>query len=152
MPTIRIEETVDAAQEELFAVLSDHEGASRFPGVRKCELVRPGREERNGLGALRRVYLRGATVLDEEIVAYDPPNSYEYRVRRARPLPVRHTLGRIELEALGPSRTNVIWVSTFEVPLPIVGKAIAKRAVAQFSRAFRATIRTAASLAVKQAA
>ncbi|MFA9471052.1 MAG: SRPBCC family protein [Deltaproteobacteria bacterium] len=152
MPTVRVEETVEVARDAVFAVLTDHEGYGRFPGVQKCELLRPGRDERNGLGALRRVHLGVPTVLDEEIVAYDAPRSFEYRVVRARPLPVKHTLGRIELEALSANRTKVVWTSTFEIPLPIIGKAISRRAAVQFTRAFGATIRTAAALAAKQAA
>ena len=68
MPTIRVEQVVDAPRDALFAVLTDHEGYGRFSGVKKCELIRTGRTERNGLGALRRVHLGGPTVLDEEIV------------------------------------------------------------------------------------
>lgn len=150
MPTVRVEETVDAARDALFAVLTDHEGYGRFPGVKKCELLRVGRHERNGLGALRRVHLGGPTVLDEEIVAYDASNSYEYRIRRARPLPIRHTLGRVELEALDTNRTKVVWTSTFEFPLPIVGRAIGKRAAAPLARGFKTAIRKAAALAVEQ--
>lgn len=152
MPTVRVEETVDVPRDDLFAVFTDHEGYGRFPGVKKCELIRPGHTERNGLGAVRRVHLGGPTVLEEEIVAFDAPNSYEYRITRARPLRVKHTLGRVELEALNANRTKVVWTSTFEIPLPIVGKLIGKRAAVQFTRAFRATIHTIAALATQQAA
>ena len=152
MPTIRVEETVDVARDALFAVLTDHEGYGRFRGVRKCELIGIGRPERNGLGAVRRVHLGGPVVLDEEIVAYDAPNHYEYLIRRARPLPIRHTLGRVELEVLDANRTKVFWTSAFEFPIPIVGRPIGKRVAAQMTGAFRATIRKAASLAVEQTA
>jgi hypothetical protein len=152
MVTVRVERTVDVARDSLFAVFADHEGYGRFRGVKKCELIRPGRDERNGLGALRRVHLGGPTVLDEEIVAYDAPHSYEYRIVRARPLPVKHTLGRVELEALDANRTKVVWTSTFDIPIPIIGKAISERAAVQFTRAFDATILAAAALATEQAA
>ena len=152
MPTIRVEETVNVARDALFAVLTDHEGYGRFRGVQKCELIQIGRPERNGLGAVRRVHLGGPTVLDEEVVAYDAPNHYEYLIRRARPLPIRHTLGRVELEALDANRTKVVWTSTFEFPLPILGRPIGKRVAAQMTRAISATIHKAATLAVDQAA
>jgi hypothetical protein len=152
MATVRVERTVDVSRDALFAVFADHEGYGRFRGVKKCELIRPGRDERNGLGALRRVHLGGPTVLDEEIVAYDAPHSYEYRIVRARPLPVKHTLGRVELEALDANRTKVVWTSTFDIPIPIIGKAISERAAVQFTRAFDATILAAAALATEQAA
>jgi carbon monoxide dehydrogenase subunit G len=152
MPTVRVEEIVDVAREAVFAVLTDHEGFGRFPGIKKCELIRAGDHERNGLGALRRVYLGGLVVLDEEIVAYDAPASYEYRIRQARPLRMLHELGRVELESLGAHRTKVVWTSTFRFPLPILGKTIGKRAAAQVTRGFSAAIRKSATLAVEQAA
>ena len=152
MPTVRVEQTVDVARDALFAVFADHEGYGRFPGVKKCELIRPGRVERNGLGAVRRVHLGGPTVLDEEIIAYDAPNSYEYRIVRARPIPVKHTLGRMEFEALDVNRTKVVWTSTFEILIPIFGKAINARAAVEFTRGFKATIHAAAMLATKRAA
>ena len=152
MPTIEVEETVGVARDALFAILTDHEGYGRFPGVAKSELLRAGEGERNGLGALRRVHLGGPIVLDEEIVAFDAPCTYEYLIRRSRPLPIRHRLGRVELASLDANRTKVRWVSTFEFPIPLIGKAIGKRAAAQMARGFRATIRKAARLAAEQAA
>lgn len=152
MPTVRVEQVVDASRDALFAVLTDHEGYGRFPGVKKCELIQTGHTDRNGLGALRRVYLGGPTVLDEEIVAYDAPHHFEYRIVRARPVPVKHILGRVEFEAIGPSRTRVVWVSTFEIPLPLIGKSVSKRIAVQFTRAFETTIHVAAGIAARQAA
>ena len=152
MPTVQIEETVDAARDALFAVLTDHEGYGRFPGIPSCTLVREGHSERNGLGAVRRVHLGGPAVLDEEIVVYEPPAVYEYRVIRARPFPVKHRLGRVELESLDEKRTRVVWTSTFEIAVPVIGKRIGNHAASQFAKAFRATIRTAADLTVREAA
>lgn len=77
MPTVRVEEVVDVARDALFAVLTDHESYDRFRGVRSCTLIRDGKPERNGLGAVRRVHLGGPAVLDEEIVVFDPPAVYE---------------------------------------------------------------------------
>ena len=152
MPTVSVEEVVDVGREALFAVLTDHESYGRFRGVQSCTLIRDGKPERNGLGAIRRVHLGGPAVLDEEIVVFEAPAVYEYRVIRARPFPVKHTLGRVELEALDAHRTKVVWTSTFEFPLPIFGRPIGKRVAAQMTRGFRATIRKAARLAVEQAA
>ena len=151
MPTVKIEEIVSAEQDALFAVLTDHEKFERFRGVQSCTLVREGKHERNGVGAVRRVHLGGPAVLDEEIVVFERPAVYEYRVIRARPFPVNHTLGRVELEALDAGRTRVVWTSTFEVAVPIVGKRIGNHAASQFARAFRSTIREAAKLTLAAA-
>ena len=148
MPTVHVEETVNVGRDALFAVLADHEGYDRFRGVQSCTLIREGKRERNGLGAVRRVHLGGPAVLDEEIVVFERPSVFEYRIVRARPFPVNHTLGRVELEALEPNRTKVTWTSTFEVAVPIVGKRIGNHAASQFAKAFRSTIQAAEKLAL----
>ena len=152
MPTVSVEEVVDVGREALFAVLTDHESYGRFRGVQSCTLICDGKPERNGLGAIRRAQLGGPAVLDEEIVVFEAPAVYEYRVIRARPFPVKHTLGRVELEALGPNRTKVTWTSIFDIALPVVGKRIANHAAPRFERAFRSTIQTAATFALDAAA
>ena len=151
MPRVQVEETVDVPRDALFAVLADHARYDRFPGVVGSELVREGTTERDGLGALRRINL-GISVLEEEIVAYDAPNSFEYLITKVRPLPVNHILGRVEFFDEGPARTRVVWVSEFEIPLPIVGGFVGRRAASQFTRAFRTAIRVAAKLSLPQAA
>jgi hypothetical protein len=152
MPTVFVEETVDVGRDALFDVLTDHENCPRYSDVKACTLIREGTQERNGLGAIRRVELGGPAVLDEEIVVFERPAVYEYRVVRARPFPVKHTLGRVELEAIDANRTKVTWTSTFEIKVPVVGKRIGNHAASQFARAFRKTIRGAAALAVDAAA
>ena len=147
VPRVRVENTVDVPREALFAVLSDHAGYDRFPGITGSELIQPGTQERNGLGAVRRIRLGGPTVLDEEIVAYDAPNSFEYRITRARPLPLHHTLGRVEFIAIDPNHTKVVWTSEFDIPVPIVGRSIGKYLEGRLSRGFKAAIRAAAALA-----
>jgi ribosome-associated toxin RatA of RatAB toxin-antitoxin module len=151
MPTVTVEETVDASRDDLFAVLTDHERYDRFRGVQACTLIKEGNTERNGLGAIRRVHLGGPAVLDEEIVVFERPAVYEYRIIRARPFPVQHPLGRVEFEALDAQRTTVVWTSTFEIGVPLIGTRIGNHAASQFARAFRSTIRTAADLAIQKA-
>lgn len=152
MPTIQVEETVNVGREALFDVLTDHEKSDRFRGVQSCTLIQEGTHERNGLGAVRRVKLGGPALLDEAIVVFERPEVYEYRIVRSRPFPIKHTLGRVELEALGANRTKVTWTSTFEVSVPVVGKRIGNHAAPQFARLFRSAIHTAAKAALDAAA
>ena len=147
MPVVKVEEIIDVPRSAFFDVISDHARYDRFPGIRGAELLQPGHEEKNGVGAVRRIRLSGPMVLDEEIVAYEAPTGFSYRIIRVRPLPVRHEIGIIELTELSPERTKVLWTSTFEVPLPIVGGLIGKQVVRQFTQGFRAIIFTAAKLA-----
>jgi hypothetical protein len=83
-----VRESIDvvAPLEFVFERITDHEAMSAWPGIQACELVREG-QPRNGLGALRRIRALGLTLL-EEIVAFEPPHRFDYRIIRG--LPVDH--------------------------------------------------------------
>ncbi len=83
---------IEAPIELVFERISDHEAMSDWPGIASCRLVREG-TPRNGLGAVRQVKARGLTIL-EEIVHYEPPLRYDYRITKG--LPVDH-LGSVRL-------------------------------------------------------
>ncbi len=83
---------IEAPIELVFERISDHEAMSDWPGIASCQLVREG-TPRNGLGAVRQVKARGLTLL-EEIVHYEPPLRYDYRITKG--LPVDH-LGSVRL-------------------------------------------------------
>jgi hypothetical protein len=79
----------------VFQRLVDHEAMSEWPGIASCRLVREG-VPRNGLGAVREVKARGLTLL-EEVVHYEPPLRYDYRITKG--LPVDH-LGTVRLSPM----------------------------------------------------
>ena len=83
---------VQAPIELVFERLVDHEAMGDWPGITSCRLVREG-TPRNGLGAVRQVKARGLSLL-EEVVHYEPPLRYDYRITKG--LPVDH-LGSVRL-------------------------------------------------------
>jgi len=83
---------IAAPIELVFERLLDHEAMGDWPGIGSCRLVREG-TPRNGLGAVRQVKVRGLTLL-EEVVHYEPPLRYDYRITKG--LPVDH-LGSVRL-------------------------------------------------------
>ena len=83
---------IQAPIELLFERLVDHDAMTDWPGVSSCRVVRDG-TPRNGLGAVRQVKTHGLTLL-EEIVHYEPPFRYDYRITKG--LPVDH-LGSVRL-------------------------------------------------------
>jgi hypothetical protein len=99
---------------DCFAKLSDHAGFLRLPGVR-CALMKKGSPDPNGLGAIRCVRGLGLR-LTEEIVEFDAPMSYSYRIRSIHwlgfPLPIQHKLGSINLLGQGKG-VEVVWESEF---------------------------------------
>lgn len=151
MPIVNVQEVVDVPRSAFFSVISDHARYDRFPGIKGSELIQVGHQEKNGVGAIRRIHLGRLIVLDEEIIAYEAPTRFSYRIIRIRPMliPVHHRTGTVELTEMGPDRTEVLWTSTFDSPTPVIGGLIGQQLVQQFTQGFRAAILTAAKLAQK---
>lgn len=102
----------------VFAVLADHEGMSAWPGLGQVSLIRAG-TPRDGLGAVRRVKVMGL-VLDEAIVAWEPPTRLDYRIVAG--LPAEH-LGSVRLEARGEA-CRLSWSIHLESWVPLLSLAI----------------------------
>jgi uncharacterized protein YndB with AHSA1/START domain len=145
MRTIRVERRLDAPIEGVFDVLADHANYDRFGGIRRAELIRPGDKERNGVGALRRVWV-GPLVFDEEITAFERPTRLDYMIVRLN-APYRHEGGSIRLQPSEGGGTNAVWTSTSEIPVPIVGGLFERLFSLSFGRGFASTLETSAKLA-----
>jgi uncharacterized membrane protein len=124
---------IEAPIELVFERISDHEAMSDWPGIASCRLVREG-TPRNGLGAVRQVKARGLTIL-EEIVHYEPPLRYDYRITKG--LPVDH-LGSVRLspteggvELSWEVRMTSRWPLVCEVVGNLLGKGL-DEALARF--------------------
>ena len=83
---------IEAPIELVFERLVDHDAMNDWPVITSCRVVREG-TPRNGLGAVRKVKTRGLNLL-EEVVHYEPPLRYDYRITKG--LPVDH-LGTVRL-------------------------------------------------------
>ncbi|MBW2551232.1 MAG: SRPBCC family protein [Deltaproteobacteria bacterium] len=99
---------LQAPIELIFERLVDHDAMSDWPGVTSCRLVQEG-TPRNGLGAVRQVKTNGLTLL-EEVVHYEPPLRYDYRITKGLPGRRRAVLGgahdqplAFRMRARGPS-------------------------------------------------
>jgi uncharacterized protein YndB with AHSA1/START domain len=135
---VHVTVTINAPQEKVFALLSDHERFLRGGGF-KCRLVTTGREDRNGVGAVREVIATGST-FTEEVIEFDPPRHYAYIVRTligpvGRPTPFTHERGWIDLTPEG-GKTRVDWQSRFGMPIPIVGWGLERLAGPRIRGAF----------------
>ena len=86
MSEFTIEAAVSAKPATVFDVYLDHRGYAKLLGlIRTAELEREGEPPPNGLGAIRKLHLIGATVR-EEVTDYERPARYSYRMLSGLPL------------------------------------------------------------------
>lgn len=122
MATLDFSRTVAAPVESVWEVVADLRGMANFTRFRKIELEgeREGEPPPNGLGAIRVMYLVGPPVR-EEIVAFDPPHRFAYRLLSG--VPVKDHVGTIELEPAGAG-TRMSYVLQTTPKIPGVGFAV----------------------------
>ena len=134
MSTIRVEKTLAAPIDRVFEVISDHAGYSRFPGIKASELISEGEEERNGVGALRRIH-GGPLRFVEEVTRFERPTRMDYLIREVN-APMKHQGGSMVLAEQG-ANTQIVWTSTFDFTVPVIGHPMGALAAAFTSRGFR---------------
>jgi uncharacterized protein YndB with AHSA1/START domain len=119
---------VAAPPETVFEVLTDLERYSEFTPLRGSTLERRGESEPNGVGAIRVLTSLGPP-LREEVIAYQPPNRFAYKLLSGAPL--RDHVGTVELSA-EDGGTRMVYAIRTVPTLPLVGPvviAVAKQAV-----------------------
>jgi uncharacterized protein YndB with AHSA1/START domain len=145
--SIRIERRLDAPPEAVFEIVADHASYDRFDGIRRSELVEPGDPHPNGLGAVRWVWL-GPLRFEEEITAFEPPRRLDYLIRHVKTLPFRHEGGSIRLESDGTG-THAVWMSSFEIPIPVLGGAMDRIFALRLERGFADVLERSAELSTQ---
>ena len=103
-------------------------------GVGKAKLLEEGREERNGIGAVRMVRALGITFV-EDIVTFDAPHRLEYRVKKST-IPIQHEIGTMDFTTCGTA-TDVRWVSRFDLNIPLIGGILAAILCRVFNAVFQ---------------
>jgi uncharacterized protein YndB with AHSA1/START domain len=77
---------VTATPDEVWDVLTDHQGMSTWARGVSVTLEREGAQGRNGAGAVRQVAMFGR-VIREEVTAFEAPQRLAYRALSGMPLP-----------------------------------------------------------------
>ncbi len=119
---------VSAPVEHVWSILSDHEGMSAWAPGLKVRLEEEGAEERNGVGAVRRIDLPGPLpAIVEEITEFEPDVRLGYRAVSG--VPLRNYRGDVELKRLG-SGTEIVYTVSADHRLPLpVAEQVAVKAV-----------------------
>ncbi|MEU3011578.1 SRPBCC family protein [Nocardia asteroides] len=124
MESIVVERVVAAPIERVFDWCADTTNYQRSFWVLRNRLSTPGRDAPYGVGAVRKhLWLVGW--FEERITRYDAPHGFDYVVDRSFP-PSRHDGGTMTFTAV-PGGTAVVWTTTAEVTLPVVGGLLTRR-------------------------
>ena len=118
MKTITVIRTIPAPIEKVFDLLADHGNYQANFGVKESRLLKEGRPDKNGLGAVRYID-SGPIRFEEEITLYDRPRRYDYLIIKCS-APLEHQGGSIRFESVG-NATKVTWTSVVRVKLPLIG-------------------------------
>ena len=111
---------VDAPPETVFEVLTDHRRYAEITPMRKSGLEREGEPAPNGVGAIRVLSSIGPP-LREEVLVYEPPSRFSYKLLSGAP--VRDRVGTVQLAPAGDGTTVTYAVRTIPT-LPLVGGAV----------------------------
>ncbi len=121
---------VAAPPEVVFDVLTDHRRYSELTPLRRSALEREGDPAPNGVGAIRVLSAVGPP-MREEVIAYERPHRFSYKVLSG--LPVRDHVGTASLEAVGDG-TKVTYALRTTPTIPYAGVVVMlvlKRAISQ---------------------
>ena len=111
---------IAAPPETVFDVLTEHHLYASITPMRKSVLEREGDPPPNGVGAIRVLSSVGPP-LREEVIAYQPPSRFAYKLLSGAP--VRDHVGTVELSPEGNGTRMVYAVRTVPT-LPLLGPVV----------------------------
>ncbi len=120
MASFTFKKSIAAPPETVFDVLTDHRAYPEFSPIRKAELEKEGVPAPNGVGAVRVLSMVGPP-LREEVVEYERPTKFVYRLLSGAPL--KDHVGTVTLEPEG-SGTLMIYTVDTTPTVPIGGGAV----------------------------
>ncbi|HET8955148.1 MAG TPA: SRPBCC family protein [Solirubrobacterales bacterium] len=118
-----------APPEVVFDVLTDHRRYTDITPLRRAELEREGEPDPNGLGAIRVLSALPGPPMREEIIGYEPPTRFSYKILSG--LPVRDHVGTVELRPKDGG-TEITYAVKTTPTIPLAGPvfmAILKKAI-----------------------
>jgi uncharacterized protein YndB with AHSA1/START domain len=120
MASFRFERVVAAPPQIVFDVITDHRRYAEITPLRRSELEREGRPAPNGVGAIRVLAAVGPP-LREEVLVYDPPTRFSYKLLSG--LPARDHVGTVELTPQGEG-SRLAYAVRMTPTVPLAGVAV----------------------------
>ena len=138
MRTVTVTRTIHAPVEKVFDLLADHANYQANFGVKGSKLLKEGKPDRNGLGAVRWIDA-GIMQFEEEVTHYDRPRRFDYLIIKCS-APLEHQGGSLRFESAG-NATKVTWTSTMRVKVPVVGALLTPLLASRIGQAFGAMLK-----------
>lgn len=108
MTSVNVTETVTAAADDVWRVMSD------FGGIEPNEMIAGCTMEGEGVGAVRTIALNGGGEIIERLEAQDDgARTFTYAIINDSPLPVKNYVSTVKISG-DSAATTVDWSSTFE--------------------------------------
>jgi hypothetical protein len=111
MSEVKVNETIGAPAAEVWELLGDFGGVTKWGGamLESCTV------EGSGVGAVRTIGLAGGGSIQERCEAYDgPKRSLTYSIIGNSPLPLRNYVSTCRVVEAGPDACRVEWEGRFE--------------------------------------
>ena len=121
MKTVIVERDYGASVETIFDWLANPTNYKWAAAIFSARFTRPGDDGEYRLGAIR-TFRSPQCWWTEEVTVYERPYRFGYQVLRIFP-PAQHHGATIDLAERG-GRTHVRWMSSYSMPVPVVGGAL----------------------------
>jgi len=122
MATVHETFDFDAPVERTYAWFSEHPNLKTLFGI-DVERIKEGDTDPNGVGAVRKLSLKGIMPFEETITEAIPNERIEYRITKGTPL--RNHLGVMVFSSTGDGRSHVDYTITFGAAVPGLDRAVA---------------------------
>ncbi|MBT4520493.1 MAG: SRPBCC family protein [Halieaceae bacterium] len=121
--------------ETIWLAYTDHARWSEWTSIPKSSLFKEGSEDKNGVGAVRKLGPGGPFSAYEEILAFEPQKRLEYTVYKG-PLPFINHRGIVNFSEENGG-TRIEWQCTYEAKLRFIGKLMQKITQSVFDSALK---------------
>ncbi len=110
--------------ETIWLAYTDHARWSEWTSIPKSSLIVEGKDEKNGVGAVRVFGPGGPFDAHEEVLVFEPLKRLEYTVNKG-PLPFVNHRGVVQFSEQNGG-TKVYWYCTYETRFKFMGKIMEK--------------------------
>jgi carbon monoxide dehydrogenase subunit G len=108
MAEVKVEQEIEASADKVWKLMRDFGGLKAWnPGIDSVEVAG------EGIGAIRTIKMGPMTIKERLEHLDDASRTFRYSIVEG-PVPARDYLATVQVEEAGPSRTRIVWGSTFE--------------------------------------